>query len=368
MTIHFILPGYAPHAVGGYRVVYDYALAITTSQEAEVIVHHSPWPLLRHISTLRPRAVAGLFMRTLRSWLDRPRERGVPWYAGTTALDMRFSFGPPRITIQPGDIVVATSAHTAPFVYKHYRGATQAYFIQHVEKWSASEGYVAATWRLPLRKIVIAPWLQEYGQSLGVESELVRNAIDGSVFAKAAPLRERPQQVIAMMSPLHFKRADVIVDVFRRLHEADPAIVLLAFGAQNRPKSLPTYVEYVQNPTRSRLSHMYSSSRVYLCASDAEGWHLPPGEALMCGTAVASTDIGGVRVVAGDDALYAIPGDGAGLADCVLKLLTQPELAQDLVDRGEARLRRYSPTAAASAFYAALIAAQGEDSANHGQP
>ena len=354
MTIYFILPGYAPDAVGGYRVVYDYALAIQKSGWEDVIVYHSPWPLLRSPRTLSGRAVAGLLYRVAKSWIDKPSRRGVPWYPETKHLQMRFTLGAPRIRVSATDAVIATSAHTAPFVLKIQRDAVAVYFIQHVETWSAGEDFVASTWQLPLSRIVIAPWLRAYGESLGVESQLVLNAIDGRAFAKGPPLVDRGRRVVSMMSPLPFKRADLIIDAFSRLHAADPDIDLVAFGAHRRPTTLPDYVSYIQSPGRAELANLYASSRVYLCASDAEGWHLPPGEALMCGTAVASTDIGGVRVVAGDDALYSPPGDAASLAASALRLLDDPELAQRLVDGGESRLRSYSPVAAAAAFYEAL--------------
>lgn len=358
MTVHFILPGYAPDAVGGYRVVYDYAIAIARSGKESVVVHHSPWPLLRHPGTLTFRAIAGLGYRVIRSWIDRPAARGVPWYSETTAIDMRFTPFRPRMTPGPSDVVVATSAHTAPFAAISRGEAAAVYFIQHVERWSASESFISSTWKLPLHRIVIAPWLQEYGTSLGVDSNLVPNAIDGSLFVKGPRLVDRPRRVMAMTSPLSFKRADLVAEVFKQLHQVDQSIDLVAFGAHARPSELPDYVRYVQSPSREELARLYASSRVYFCASDAEGWHLPPAEALMSGTAVASTDIGGVRVVAGEDAEYVPPGDGSALAGSVLRLLADADLAQRMVDRGESRLRGYTPEAAAEAFYDQLCSAR----------
>lgn len=350
MSIHFILPGYAPTPVGGYRVVYDYAIEIQRRTGERVYVHHSPWPVLRRAAELSRADVRGLFSRAAKAVLDRPRSKGVRWYTQTAEISGRFTFFGPYLRLRKGDIVVATAAQTAPLAAKIARRSAGAYFIQHVETWSATSDFVDATWRLPLHRIVIAPWLKEYGDALGVDSHLVLNAIDGAQFRKGPPLSQRRMQVIAMLSPQPFKRADVLVAVYEKIHAADGDVSLVAFGTESRPSHLPDYVDYVHRPSRAELATLYAESRVYLCTSDAEGWHLPPGEALLCGTPVVSTDIGGVRVVAGDEGVYADTADVNGLAESVLALLADTARAQALADSGSARLRAYTPEQAASAF------------------
>jgi len=360
MTIHFILPGYAPTPVGGYRVVYDYAIEIQRQTGERVYVHHSPWPLLRRPFRLSRADIRGLLARAAKSVLQRPRANGVGWYPGTVEIAARFSFFGPYLRPRKGDVVIATAAQTAPLVAKLTRRAAGVYFIQHVETWSASSVFVDSTWKLPLYRIVIAPWLQDYGDALGVESHLVLNAIDGSQFREGPPLAQRKTQVLAMLSPQPFKRADVLMAVYERIRAADGDISLVAFGTESRPTDLPSYVNYVHSPSRADLAKLYAESRVYLCTSDAEGWHLPPGEALLCGTPVVSTDIGGVRVVAGDEGVYADPGDVDGLTQGVLALLAGADRAQALADAGSARLRAYTPEQAAAAFLEQLNIARAE--------
>lgn len=357
MTIHFFLPGYAPRAVGGYRVVYDYAHVMHHSLNERVVIHHSPWPIFHSPTRLSVRSFAGLALRAAAVLVHRPRHRGVPWYPETAQLEMRFWLGHPRVDIQDDDVLVATSAHTAPMVNALPGRARRVYFIQHVETWSASPEFVDSTWRLPLHRIVIAPWLQKHGADLGVGSTLIPNAINSRVFPAGQPLARRRRQVLTMLSPLAFKRSDVAMDVYARLHEEDPSIALVAFGVGARPRTLPDFVSYVARPDRAALAALYRESRVYLCTSDAEGWHLPPGEALISGTSVVSTDIGGVRVVAGDDALYAAPGDAAGLCTQVRRMLDDEERAQELTDHGQSRLVAYTPEQAAFAFHQELLRA-----------
>ena len=75
-----------------------------------------------------------------------------------------------------------------------------------------------------------------------------------------------------------------------------PQLAAVLFGVSARPKNLPPWIEYFSQPGIEELvGDIYNGSSIYLCPSWTEGWHLPPAEAMACGCAVVSTDIGGVR-------------------------------------------------------------------------
>lgn len=122
------------------------------------------------------------------------------------------------------------------------------------------------------------------------------------------------------------------------LIDSREGVEAVTFGQAVRPKQLDSRVSYVQDPSHGTLTELYRSARVYMCGSDAEGWHLPPAEATLSGAAVVSTDIGGVRASMGDDALYAPPGDPHALAQQVMVALDDPAAAQTRVDRARERL------------------------------
>ena len=56
------------------------------------------------------------------------------------------------------------------------------YFIQGYEKWDVSEDYVLKSYKWPLEKVVVAPWLKDIVESQGESAELVPNSFDNSVF------------------------------------------------------------------------------------------------------------------------------------------------------------------------------------------
>ncbi|WP_194793309.1 glycosyltransferase family 4 protein [Raineyella fluvialis] len=338
-------------------MVYEYAYWIAKNQKDGVIVHHVPVADAVYTRPVTIDHIRGLASRELRAFVDRPKKYGVPWFPATKELECRYGIDHLSARLCDGDIVIATAAQTALHVGRILKRKPEVLgvnFIQHLETWSTRASLVEAAWRLPMLRIVIAPWLEEHGKSLGVESLLVPNAIDPSTFEAGEPVCRRAESVVAMLSDAPFKRADVLIAALVEVSRRRPGVVLTCFGVGPRPEELPSYIGYIRNPSRSEVAALMKSARVYVCASDAEGWHLPPAEALLSGTAVASTDIGGVRAYADGAALFSPPGDSLALAENTLQLLTQTDIAQSLVAVGHERLRTYSPDDAAAAFWNAV--------------
>jgi glycosyltransferase involved in cell wall biosynthesis len=252
---------------------------------------------------------------------------------------------------------VATAVQTAPLVAKvaGQRNIRGAYFLQHFEDWSAPRDYVEATWRLPLTRIVIAPWLREKGDALGIATILVPNAIDPSDMPAGPPIADRRTHVIALVSETPWKRTDLVVSLMCQMETAIPEFKGVTFGRCARPTGLPDSVTHYDNPDREILRKLYQSSRVYVCASDHEGWHLPPAEAMASGAAVVSTDIGGVRAYAASTAEFAPVGDGDALTELATRLVRDPAACQSRASSGQARILGYGPEDAAAAFANALL-------------
>jgi glycosyltransferase involved in cell wall biosynthesis len=345
MKVVILLPGLTRSVVGGYKVIYQYANYLAAKGH-DVTLSHS-------------RLVQGgltqpLTLRTLGSAIRRD---GIPgarpdWYPLHSKVQVRNRPFLNRRAVPAADVFVATAVQTAPLAawaaIEH--DAAGVYFIQHFEQWAASRDFVESSWRLPLHRVVIAPWLADVGRELGVETALVPNAIDPEEFPPGPPVSERPTDVLAMVSGVTWKRTDLVVEVLLELKRRHPSLTAATFGTCSRPGRLPSYVDHYQDPPRTQLAALYRSAKVYLCASDMEGWHLPPAEAMSSRAAVVSTAIPGVEAYADGIALFSSPGQAAGLIENCELLLSEEATCQSRADRGHQRIASYLPEHAAHAF------------------
>lgn len=348
--ITIILPGFSKYPIGGYKVVYSYANFLAEQG------HHVT--LLHALLIQGSRRIDSDFRRPISSVLSGLRPFKKPdWFVLDSRIRfLTFPYLTPRL-VPRTDAIVATEVQTANLVANVARqqGIPGSYFIQHYEDWSAPKDFIDATWKLPLKKIVIAPWLKDHMVSLGEACDLIPNGIDASEFPAGLETANRPVDVCAMISDVPWKRADLVVQVLNGLADKDPGFRAVTFGTCERPVLLGSHVEHIQNPSKDQIRTSYQSSKIYLCASDAEGWHLPPAEAMSSGCAVVSTDIGGVRAYADGTALFSPVGDGAALQANVERLLRDPALCASLAAEGKAAMRENTPVKAASRFQRAVL-------------
>lgn len=364
LRIVILLPGLSDKAAGGYKVVYSYANHLVSAQHDVTIVHALH---LRRGGTRKRSARAQL----LRGWAEakelpsllryhvRGRDARPTWFHLDGRVKVLNTAYLSTRGVPPADVVVATAVNTARVAAMACirQGATGVYFIQSYEDWMADRAYVDATWRLPLTRVVIAHWLVERGHELGVETVLVSNGIDADEFPPGPATAHRAYDAVALASDIPAKRTDVLIRVLERVYEHRPDVRVAAFGTCARPRGLPPFVDYVRSPSKEVLAQLYRSAKVYLCTSDAEGWHLPPAEAMSSGAAVVTTDIGGVMTYAQGVAATASAGDAEALAAKVVELLDDPVRCQALASSGLERIRRYDQASAARRFEEELVSA-----------
>jgi glycosyltransferase involved in cell wall biosynthesis len=343
--ISVVLPGYPAHAGGGYKVVYQYANFLAQAGHRVHLVQMrpdqlrdlTPAPVRRTVRTL----IYALGRHARPRWFPLDKRITVTNYARQAAEYVPVS-----------DAVVATAMETAHVasLAAEQQSIPGVYFIQHYELWSDDPSYVDSTWRLPLRKIVIAPWLQQKAADLGETAVVVPNAIDANAFPLGPLIADRPMQILGLVSDLGWKRTDLLAETMELVAAEMPGVVLKTFGVVDKPSVLSEGVLHTRSPRPEDLRTLYQDSRVFLCTSDSEGFGLPPAEAMASGATVVSTDIGGVRSYADGVALFSPVGNARSLADNVLRLLRDPALAQQLATSGRERIAAYSPSAAATAF------------------
>jgi len=106
------------------------------------------------------------------------------------------------------------------------------------------------------------------------------------------------------------------------------------------------------------LSTWYAAAKLFILPSFCEGFGLVAIESLAQGTPVVGSSTTSLPEILGDSALYFNPDNPADMALVIKKVLTDVELAKNLVEFGQKQLLKYnwSKTASATlALYNAII-------------
>lgn len=355
LRINFVLPCYTPMPIGGYRVVYEYADFLAARGHAVTIVfprHQSPPATPPPLDFLRKRLWA-----TRKRLINRPL---VPWHALHPGIRLALVPDLLHASIADADVTVATAWSTAPPVAALPAAkGRKFYLIQHHEIWDGPEDQVNATWRLPLRKIVISKWLEEIGTRLGAtDMRHIPNGLDLDRFRVTVPPDDRPMSVLSLYHHQAIKGVPDALDVLARYHERFPGIPVAMFGAPPRGPDMPEWIRYFQNPDQDELAqHVYNKSVVYLGASLAEGWGLPPAEAMACGCAFVGTDIGGFREFAihGETALLSPAGDRQAMLRNLVAITEDAALRRSIQHAGTRNIGRFTWERAGSEFERYLL-------------
>ena len=95
-------------------------------------------------------------------------------------------------------------------------------------------------------------------------------------------------------------------------------------------------------PRRPELRACYNRAAIFIAPAYVEGWPLPPAEAMICGAALAATDIGGHREygIDGQTALLSPAGNPKRLAENVLRLVRNAELRTKIARQGYEHIRK----------------------------
>ncbi len=110
------------------------------------------------------------------------------------------------------------------------------------------------------------------------------------------------------------------------------------------------------NPDDAELGGLYRACDLFVFPSRAEGFGLPPLEAMACGAPAVVADSRGIReyAVDGVNCLVVPPGDPAALAAAIERLSDDPELAARLSRSGPGTAARFRPEPVVDRFIAVL--------------
>ena len=105
----------------------------------------------------------------------------------------------------------------------------------------------------------------------------------------------------------------------------------------------------------------YREADLLFFASTYEGFGLPILEAQATGRPVLTSDRGAMREAAGEGALLVDPENVTDMRSAIRRLLTDPALRSELVERGRANVRKYNAEAVATQYAEVYLSARGRD-------
>jgi glycosyltransferase involved in cell wall biosynthesis len=217
------------------------------------------------------------------------------------------------------DALIATAWQSAgPAAEAPSSRGARFYLVQHYESlYHGAPEEVDATYRLPLRQIVISSWLRDVmAERFGAAAELIVTPVDTALFHRVPVTVSTPRPRVLMLHHEYaWKGVADGLEAVRLARRAVPDLFLVGFGVKP-PRAGHPYDEFHADPPQETLAAIYSGTDIYLCPSWDEGLGMPPMEAMACGAALVSYDNGGCRDYArdGDTALVARRRDVDDLA------------------------------------------------------
>jgi L-malate glycosyltransferase len=199
----------------------------------------------------------------------------------------------------------------------------------------------------PCPKICVSKWLVDVGRQKGVPAEQLEYVPYGLKYDKyrlVSPIESRPMLLSTAYHDHPHKRPAEILAVLDEVKRRFPDIAAIVFSQVRPQHDTAAWMTVLTDPSQETIvNEIYNRSRVFLCASGNEGFGLPSIEAMACGAALVTTANGGSAdfAIDGKTALICEPGDVAGLADNVERLLRDDEVRIRLASQGRQYVREH---------------------------
>lgn len=338
----FILPRpMISRLAGGYKMVYLYA-NLMQKEGWRVGIQYSMYKDPIHFSTIIRLKSFILFCFYK---ITRLYEK-CNWFELNKNIKKQIVWKPISDTSSSTELFIATAIGTAYSLEKMKLPTDRKiYFIQGFENWDFSDEEVYKSYQFGFKMVTISNWLNTCVASAGEKSTVIPNGFDKKIFFIEKKIQERASRNILMM--YHKDKHKGIkygMQVILRLQKKYPNLNVTLFGVPQKPYDLPSWINYEQRPTRPRLRHLYNEASIYIAPSLTEGWGLTVGEAMMCGCAIACTDIGGFREMAqnGETALMSAPTDVDAMYANVCCFIDNDALRCKMATKGNEYIQKFS--------------------------
>lgn len=352
----FILPGPTENVPpGGYNVVYNLAheSSLRGFRTAIVFVNdneHFLWDLVYLF--FRDRRIQ-IFYRIL-PFLDKLRRVDYD-YKKLWNISLCFVKDYTEIEFTSSH-VFATGWFTAKLALDFLKAQESKvyYLIQNLENEESFSGRskeeAGKTYQYPFKKIVINRNLAERFKD--DDPSFLHIGFDEEKFKRIPGIEKVSKSVLIPLRNSPFKGALVGIEALKIARDRFPEIKIVAFGDFPKIK-VPDFINYHFKPSNKKLIWLYNRARIFVLPSLVEGFPVPPLEAMSCGCALITTMNGGSEEFAfeGINALTCPPNDSQALADRIVELLTNENLAERLAMNGKVTAKEHSISKMCTNFF-----------------
>ncbi|MDJ0384410.1 DUF3492 domain-containing protein [Streptomyces sp. G-G2] len=321
------------------------------------------------------RAVRGAQVPDLLAFVDELeralRPLSLDWYEGLGAVDICHAASG-GLAALPG--LVAKRFFGVPLLVTEYGVQLRAHYLEHPEERPALRALLAAfqirlAAEIYARADLLTPGnahARRWQERCGATRERVRTVYPGMEADRFATVGEAadhgdPATLVWVGRIEPAKDLMALLHAFAEVRRAEPATRLRIFATAAAPGYLadcrslaaqlfpdeaadavtvgesPVTFEEIGGPETPGLPDAYGSAPVTVLSSVVEGFPIRLVEAMFCGRATVSTDVGAVCEVIGGTGLVVPPRNPRALADACLTLLRDPERARRLGAAARAR-------------------------------
>jgi glycosyltransferase involved in cell wall biosynthesis len=217
----------------------------------------------------------------------------------------------------------------------------------HLERSALARGVLKRADRL----VVPSGYLVDVLREFGLKAQIVPNIVDLSQFRYR--LRSPLQPHLVCTRGFHpYYGVDVVVRAFAEVQRSHPEAQLDLVGGgvlEGQMRDLVRQlslsgVNFFGVVSRESIEQFYERADIFVNASNLDNMPVSVLEAFASGTPVVSTAPEGMRYIVdhGRTGLLSEPGDAAALAQNILRVLSDSELATRLAENAFAELSRYS--------------------------
>jgi len=382
MKITFLIHGIG--IAGGIRAVFECSNHLVKRGHKVNLVY--PSVLLK----ITPQySVPIFFEQFLRTAGNLRRGVKVDWFDVRANLVRVFSLSPKFVRnfqkdIPDADLIVATSWETAYSLQNISESkGRKTYFVQHYEVWdmwnsedcwnkfnsidpnhssrgiamnevSPDDPYIKQmkelvdrSYKLPYCKITTSSWLKELLEKNFNEKVYglipIGNNLDIFGVKEFRQKSSKKLKILMSYRGIKWKGDDDGIKALETVKKQFPDVEIILFGNMNNTQ-MPGWAEYIECPSDEQLNRLYQEADIFVFPSWVEGWGSPPMEAMACGSACVTTDVGAVKDYSlhGETALIVPPRSPEKIAQAIISLIKDNEKRLKIARGGFEYIKKFT--------------------------